>query len=231
MKRQRSYYGTREEKYALSTACIIFALSIVTIYLLHVGSFLEVRQREIIVIISPNAFIPFFPPGTLSPPAAPPGVRGGGNKRQKKTGVIVPVPIPDTTPDTSGFRGVAGNRLYDSSSISVSGSGPILQGVVDTFLVLYPGYKQSALREEMKKSLPRTKKDSLLTWAKDNFMAQVIGNGKIDKATIDQLLMRQRFESYGPYHIITPSIGIGVGYDYTELLKKIISIFEKAPKD
>jgi hypothetical protein len=231
MKQQRSYYGTREEKYALSTACIVFALSIITIYLLQPGSFLDVRQHEITVIISPNPFMPFIPPNTLSPPTGPPGVHGGGTRGQKKSGIIVPVPNPAATPDTSIFPGTVGNGLHDSLSSSVSVNGTILPGTIDTFLVLYPGYRHSALREEMKKSLPRTKKDSLLAWAKDNLMAQVIGNGRIDKATIDELLTRKRFDSYGPYHVVTPSIGIGVGFDYTELMKKIISIFEKAPKD
>jgi hypothetical protein len=231
MKRQRSYHITREEKYALSVALTVFALSIISIYLLRVGSYLEVRQQEITVIVSPTTHSPLFFPSPQSSSATPQGARGEGTHRKKNAVIRVPVPVPGTTTDTSGFQGVAGNGSLDSASTALLSDGSILQSIIDTFLVLYPGYRQSVLREEMKKTCPRTTKDSLLAWAKDNFMAQVIGNGKIDKATIDLLLMRRRSESYGPYHIAIPSIGPGVGFDYTEILKEIISIFEKAPKD
>jgi hypothetical protein len=143
----------------------------------------------------------------------------------------IPVPVPFQVPDT--LVSLEKNGKISSDSTSTPGSAGRLspEGVLDSLIVLYPGFRHFVLREEMKKTLPRSRNDSLLAWAKENFAAQMLRNGKIDPATLNQLLMLQQNQNSGPYHITTPGVGVGIPFSYTSILKQIISIFEKAPED
>lgn len=217
--------------YALVTALIVFTLSIIIVILLNPGSYLEVHQSEITVVISSNPHSPstFF--GSLSTPVPPMEVRNGGVRPTKRPVGGFPVPVPDKIIDTSESPGTAGVGSHDTTSTVASGNGQVPQGAIDSLIILYPGFRQFALREEMKKNRPKTRRDSLLAWAKEKFNAQMSHNGKIDPAILNQLMMLRQNQAYGPYHVTTPEVGVGVGFDYTEVLKEIISLFEKAPKD
>ncbi len=231
MKSIRSYKVTQEEKYALVTALIVFALLIVIVIILNPGSYLEVHQPEITVVISSNPHAPSILFSSLSTTTSPIKVHNGGVYQPRRPVGGFPVPVPDKVSDTSESPVIAGVGSNDTTSTVASGNGKVSQGAIDSLIILYPGFKQFALREEMKKTRPKTRKDSLLAWAKENFNAQMSRYGKIDPTTLNQLMMLQRNQTYGPYHITTPGVGVGVTFDYTEVLKKIISIFEKAPKD
>jgi hypothetical protein len=230
MKIQRSYHVTREEKYALATALIVFALSILIVFYLRIGSFLEVRQPEITIVISSNLRTPcvLYESQSISAPTTAQHQR---SPRQKRQGGGIPVAVPLHVADTAAAPGVAGNGTHDTSSSVTSHGGLTPQAAIDSLLMLYPGFRRFALYEEMKKTQKKSRNDSLLAWAKENLVAQMSRHGKIDPATLNQLMMLQRYQNYGPYHVTTPGAGVGVTFDYTSILKKIISIFEKAPKD
>lgn len=231
MPRDRSYHLTREEKIALTAALIFFALVMTTVFVLRVGSYLDVPQHEIIVVISPAN----IPPSLYSWPQSL-------SSETKKTAAItirpprkatggVPVPVAGQTCDTLELVDKTGEVIAGASSDTSSGSKSSPQSIIDSLIILYPGFKQFALREEMKKTRPVTKKDSLLAWAKNDLAEKLARQGKIDPAILKQLSMLQRYQNHGPYYVVFPGIGPGMQFDYTKILKSIISIFEKPPDD
>jgi hypothetical protein len=230
MNIRRSYHVTPEEKYALAAALIVFALSILIVFYLRIGSFLELHQQEVTLVISSNLRTPsiLFESQSIS---APTTIQHQRSPRQKKREGGIPVAVPLYAADTAAAPDIAGNGTHDTSSSMTAHDGLTPQAAFDSLIILYPGFRRFALYEEMKKTPKKSRNDSLLAWAKENFVTQMSQRGKIDQATLNQLMMLQRYQNYGPYHIVTPSVGVGVGFDYTEVLKKIISIFEKAPKD
>jgi hypothetical protein len=230
MKIRRLYHVTPEEKYALAAALGVFALSILIVFYLRIGSFLDVHQPEVTIVISPNIRTPFvvYESPSISAPAI---VQQQRTHRLNRQAGGIPVAVPLKKIDTTTVRDIAGNSAGDTSSSAMSQSEVTPQAVIDSLIILYPGFKRFALFEEMKKTPKKSRNDSLLAWAKENFVAQMSQHGKIDQATLKQLLRLKQYQNYGPYHVFIPSIGPGVTFDYTEVLKKIISIFEKAPKD
>ena len=231
MRIPRSHQLTREEKYALATALIVFALSIITVITLNLGSYLEVHQPEITVVISSNVIVPYFFSESRSMYIVKKEVQRIGTPRRKKPSNGLPVPVSIQLQDTFTQTITYGEASTDTSSRIASGGGLSPHNTTDSLILIYPGFRQFALREEMKKTRPKTRNDSLLAWAKENFVAQMSRHGKIDPVTLNQLMMLQQYQNSGPYHIITPGIGYGISFSYTTILKKIISIFGKAPED
>ncbi len=231
MRIPRSYRVTREEKYALASALIVFAILNITIIALNPGSYLVVRQPEITVVLSSNAVTPYYFSEPRSINTGEKDARGIGTPRLKKPSNGLPVPVSIQLQDTITKTIIYGEVSSDMSARVASSGGLPPYNISDSLILIYPGFRQSALREEMKKTRPKTRNDSLLTWAKENFAVQMSRHGKIDPAILNQLAMLQQYQNFGPYHIMTPGIGVGIPFSYTTILKKIISIFEKAPED
>ncbi len=105
------------------------------------------------------------------------------------------------------------------------------EAALDSLIILYPGFRDLAIREKLSRPPLKSKRDSLIEWAENNLAARLAQNGKIDPAMLKQMQLLKRYQNLGPYHVIAPGIGIGIPFDYTAILKDIISIFEKAPED
>jgi hypothetical protein len=230
MWRQRTNKVTREEKFALAGALFMFALLIITIANLDIGSYLEVREPEITIVVSSNALTPYVISGSQSIHRGNGEASEIGSPRKKKPAEGIPVPVSYQVHDTIEAHVTTGRISTGTDSAIKSGTRYPLSAI-DSLIIVYPGYRQFALREEMKKTRPKTRNDSLLKWSKENFAEQMSRHGKIDPATLNQLMMLEQSKNFGPYHIVTPGIGVGIPFDYTTILKKIISIFEKPPED
>ncbi len=220
----------REERYALGISLAFFACAVAAIALLKIGSYLNVPPQEITVRIIPGT------PAPIVVGAPPPLVSSAGHGRPahraaaRGTAVTgVPVPVPASQADSLRPFSPGGNVNGDSSAASdTTGSG---FSAVDSLILRYPGFRSFALKEMLKRRYPKSKHDSLLAWAKANFAQQMERFGRIDPAVLNQMAIMQNSAYYGPYHIVTPSIGVGIPFSYTDLLKKIRDMFEGPPDE
>jgi len=231
MRMKSRYRVTREEKYALGTALILFVCIVIVVMASNIGSFMEVRPSEITVILSPNSLssIVIGEPPPLYPGGVPPNP--GETPRRARRIIGIPVPVPLVLEDSvHSPAGISGSSK-DSTALQPSTSEGRPFDALDSLILRYPGFRSFALKEQAQRRYPKSKRDSVIAWAKEQFEAQMAKYGKIDPATLNMMAMRQNSIYYGPYHIVAPNVGVAIPFSYTDILQKIRSFFEKEPDE